>query len=386
MGRSVIATLPPTLARQRDELIDRAREATTPCDMFSEASTRLRRIVPFDAALWLATDPATGLPALPTLLENVTEDGGERCLAFWEREFLVEDVNLFRDLWRSETPAAALRARTDDRPARSARYREFLRPMGMGDELRGVLRTGQSRWGEICLLREKGRPSFTEQETAIVATLSTPLGEALRARARLIEAPSTGGPDGPGVMTVNASGTITSITDEARAWIDELPRYWRREAIERHPPSWVIATVAHARAIGQQRDHGTARVRLRTRTGRWLVCHASCLRDADGAIEATALVIEPAQAAEVLPIVVEAYELSRREKEVAQLLARGASTLEIARQLFISTHTVRDYVKAIFAKLGVSSRGELVAKLFAEHYGPLHMAESNVLVVEREAA
>jgi hypothetical protein len=29
---------------------------------------------------------------------------------------------------------------------------------------------------------------------------------------------------------------------------------------------------------------------------------------------------------------------------------------------------VRDYVKTVFAKVGVSSRSELVAKLFGEHY------------------
>jgi len=34
---------------------------------------------------------------------------------------------------------------------------------------------------------------------------------------------------------------------------------------------------------------------------------------------------------------------------------------------------VRDYIKSVFDKIGVSSRGELVAKLFAEHYAdPFH--------------
>ncbi len=34
---------------------------------------------------------------------------------------------------------------------------------------------------------------------------------------------------------------------------------------------------------------------------------------------------------------------------------------------------MRDYIKAVFDKVGVSSRGELVAKLFAEHYSdPFH--------------
>jgi DNA-binding CsgD family transcriptional regulator len=44
----------------------------------------------------------------------------------------------------------------------------------------------------------------------------------------------------------------------------------------------------------------------------------------------------------------------------------------MASELFLSAHTVRDYVKAIFQKVDVSSRGELVAKLFAEHYQPTH--------------
>ncbi len=46
----------------------------------------------------------------------------------------------------------------------------------------------------------------------------------------------------------------------------------------------------------------------------------------------------------------------------------GSDAVEIARTLFLSPHTVRDHLKAIFAKMGVGSRGELVARLFADHY------------------
>lgn len=52
------------------------------------------------------------------------------------------------------------------------------------------------------------------------------------------------------------------------------------------------------------------------------------------------------------------------------LIARGLTTGEIAARLFLSPHTVRDHVQAIFDKVDVSSRGELVAKLFAEHHAP----------------
>jgi len=86
-----------------------------------------------------------------------------------------------------------------------------------------------------------------------------------------------------------------------------------------------------------------------------------------------AVVIEPAQSAEIAPIVVEAYGLTPREREVVRGIARGLSTPDIAAELFLSSHTVRDYIKSVFEKVGVSSRGELTAKLFAEHYsGALH--------------
>lgn len=49
---------------------------------------------------------------------------------------------------------------------------------------------------------------------------------------------------------------------------------------------------------------------------------------------------------------------------------RRSAPSEIAAHLHLSAHTVRDHVKVVFEKVGVSSRGELVAKLFAEHYAP----------------
>jgi len=63
----------------------------------------------------------------------------------------------------------------------------------------------------------------------------------------------------------------------------------------------------------------------------------------------------------------EAYGLSEREIEVVIHLARGLATKETAAELSISPHTVRDHVKAIFAKTGFSTRGELVARVFSDH-------------------
>ena len=84
-----------------------------------------------------------------------------------------------------------------------------------------------------------------------------------------------------------------------------------------------------------------------------------------------ALIIEPAKAADVAPLIVEAYGLRPRELDVTRLIARGLGTSQIAAELHLSPHTVRDHVKAVFEKVGVSSRGELVARVFADHYAPV---------------
>ena len=55
--------------------------------------------------------------------------------------------------------------------------------------------------------------------------------------------------------------------------------------------------------------------------------------------------------------------LSKREKQVVSLLAEGLTNKEIARELSLSEHTVKNYLFKIFDKVEVSSRVELV--LFA---------------------
>jgi DNA-binding CsgD family transcriptional regulator len=371
----VPVTMPTEVRRRRNELVLRVQRVRDPATVFAEASTRLRRLVPFEAAVWLTTDPGTGLPTAPTLADNLVLDGEqEQCSQLWRREFLVEDVNSYRDLARAEVPAAALRATIAD-PRQSARYREFLDPLGFSDELRAVLRVGDSPWGAINLFRRRGQPPFTPAETELVASLSAPLGEALRVRARPDELLGRLVPDGrPGLLLFDRHGGLRSANEEARAWLAELPHEQDLPSdLSVGVPMWMLGTVFGALAVARGGGDGTARSRVRTRRGTWLVCHASLLCDADDVLTGVAVVIEPATAAEIAPIIVQAYDLTDREQQITHLIARGAGTAEIADELFLSAHTVRDHVKAIFQKVGVSSRGELVARLFAEFYEPAHL-------------
>ncbi|MDP8929510.1 MAG: helix-turn-helix transcriptional regulator, partial [Actinomycetota bacterium] len=111
-----------------------------------------------------------------------------------------------------------------------------------------------------------------------------------------------------------------------------------------------------------------ARVRVRLPSGRWLQVHAARLRAAGDGPRRTAVMLEPARRGDLAPLIIEMYELTPREREVTQLLVSGMPIDQIARSLWVSPHTVRDHVKAIFVKLGVNSRPELTAMLFHEHF------------------
>jgi DNA-binding CsgD family transcriptional regulator len=221
-------------------------------------------------------------------------------------------------------------------------------------ELRATFNAGGRGWGLLHLNRAGTAHGFTDAEVGFVATIAPVVGRALRLS--LISHPArSGAGSAPGMAIVDAGNRLVSATSEAVAWFDELESVYRLPDM----PSEVMVAAQEARARG-----GATRTRARTRGGVWLLIHASCLRGADG----VAIVIEPAKASEIAPLIVDAYELTPREVDVTRALARGLTTNEIARELHLSRYTVQDHLKAVYEKTGVSGRGELVAKMFADHY------------------
>lgn len=169
--------LPPHIQRRSDNIAAAARRATDAAEVFEAASVRLRDMIPFDAAMWHPTDPATGLPSAAPRLDGIFDS--RACVPYWELEFLADDVNQFHDLARSPVPVGTLRTSTGDRQMRSPRFRQFL-ATHVGDELRAVLRVDDRPWGAVTVLRNADRSPFSERDVAIVADLSRPLAMALR--------------------------------------------------------------------------------------------------------------------------------------------------------------------------------------------------------------
>jgi DNA-binding CsgD family transcriptional regulator len=257
-----------------------------------------------------------------------------------------------------------------------------MRPQGYADELRAVFRHGGLTWGVVGLYREPSRPAFDAADVAVMKGISATVASGLRSHVKEMS-PWLGQPQAPGLIVVDRDGHAVSANAEAVHWMREL---WpiSTELLDAEPsaielfelrtrdltvPTPLFALVARARAVADGRERVPARLRLRDRRGRWLVLHASALsgpsQPGGGSV---ALVIEAAKSAEIAPIIIEAYALTARERDVLGAIARGGSTAEIAAELFLSPHTVRDYVKTVFEKFGVSSRSELVARLYGEHY------------------
>jgi len=61
-----------------------------------------------------------------------------------------------------------------------------------------------------------------------------------------------------------------------------------------------------------------------------------------------------------LDLICQQYSISRREREIAELILQGKSNKEIEHRLFISLHTVKNHIYNLYQKLGINSRGQLV--------------------------
>jgi len=331
-----------------------------------ESMKRLRTVIPIDLSFFTTVDPATLLftgAVVDEILQRATPQ-------FIENEFFQDDVNKCAWMARSNTSVVNLIQATQGELEQSQRYREILAPLALGDELRAVLITGGACWGFMCLHRDQSRPQFTLTEAAYLARLTPHLAEGLRKALLLNSRTALEMPDEPGLLLLAEDLSVVAITPAAERWLAEVGEAdWPHKQALPYAVSAVVARLqALERNIDAQPDL-VPRVRLRTASGHWLVLHASRLsgQRAQGQI---AVIFEVARPAEVAPLIVQAYDLSKRESEILQLVARGLSTAEIAETFHISSNTVQDHLKAIFEKVGVRSRRELVGQLFAQQYQP----------------
>jgi DNA-binding CsgD family transcriptional regulator len=331
-------------------------------DAFFEAADRaLADVLQFDSSCWLSLDPATLLPTS----HFTREIGSDHLMELAANEFLEEDVNKFVDLARQAKPVGILSQATVGDLRRSARYVRVLAPHGYqdGDELRAMFVDGETSWGCVALHRRHG--TFSEHEAASVAAVGGYLATGIRRAILAADRQAADGSGQPGLILLSADGSLESTSAAASQWLEGvLDSTGTPDAV----PLIILSLADKARQASNGLADEVATARLPTRAGGWLVVHASMLDgEPDGRV---AVMLQPAHEPQIAPMIVEAHGLTDREREVTRLIMQGLSTREIADCLHVTAYTVQDHVKAIFAKVGVQSRRELVAQLFLRYYAP----------------
>ena len=349
----------------REDIHSLLHRGLAPDGYAREVSRVMRRAIPFDGLCLLTLDPATLLPTREFVKNGLPEPAIVR---MGEIEVGDEpDFNKFASLAHSASRAATLSAATGGKLDRSVRHREVRRPNGFGDELRAALVGDTGTWGGLTLIREVGRAGFTIDDARLVSSVSGHLAEGLR-RALLIEGLSASGAPDPfvGLVMLADDGSVETADAAGRSWLTELNAGRRADSLP--PAIRAVAQRARTIAAGETVDGPVARARVRTAAGHWLLVHGSVL--GDGAEARVAIILEAARAPELAPLIASAYGLTERERAVTELIARGLPTRIIALELGVSPYTVQDHVKAVFEKVHVTSRGELVARLFLDHNAP----------------
>jgi DNA-binding CsgD family transcriptional regulator len=358
-----LSTVATSSERVREDLVRLVHRGADVREFSLGAARILARAVPFEAMCVGTVDPATLVPTGAVVENVVLPTAAYSRLA--EIEFRGEDFNAFRSLSLSQRHTATLSQATGGVLHRSERHREIRCPHGIGDELRAALVDGRTTWGDLTLLRGADSEPFSPADTGLVEAVTRHLAEGLR-RAVLLDrdAPRpVDGEDAAGVVVLAPDGSTVFADEVAAAWIDELGG-------DGSVPPAVAAVASRARTavVGLASDGRIARARMRTESGRWLVVRASVLADEPGAH--VAVMIEPARLHDLAPLIADAFRLTEREREVTRLVARGLPTDAIAARMFLSPWTVQDHLKAIFEKAGVTTRGELVARVFFAQRAP----------------
>lgn len=327
--------------------------------VLNECLAALHDVTDFRWAALMTVDPQTILPTAG-VVEGFTPDA---CGPFWDIELVWPGYNKFTSLARSTNPVATLDDATDGDLNRSPAYTQLYSTLGVDDELRAAFVLGSSCWGIVSLLRESGRGTFPSADVDDVRQLSRFIARALR-RALLHDEARRG--SHAAIVFVDANNRIVEGTVEARQLLEEVRgvHFHHGTVEDSELPGMLLALVTRAR-FNQAGLHVTTRVR--GASGTWFRVAAARMTGDAGHV---ALIIEPARTSDLVPIVLEGFGLSEREVEIVGYLARGLSSQDIAAELSISAHTVRDHVKAVLRKCGAANRGDLVARLFTNHIQP----------------
>jgi DNA-binding CsgD family transcriptional regulator len=354
-----------TAERVRRDIEVIARAGLDTDHFLAEAVSSLERAVPHVGACVAHLDPSTRLNTAAHKFGDLV--GRDEHDAQWGLlEFATHNPVAMVELAARAIPAVAVQQwnRAEEQP--TSRIDDFMRPnFGYGDELRTVFRDGDQVWGGVSLFRGVSDEPFDAADVALMSTLSSAF--ALGMRTGLLAGFMSSAPvaaTGPAVLVVGADDTIRQMSAGAEERVAELTTSTEL------PTGVVAALVGSARRYAAGAIDRPPRCRMRGRNGMWLILHATTMSARGTETGDVVVTIDEARPPEIVPLVVAAFDLTPRERDVTLLVLQGVETKEIAARLHVTPYTVQDHLKSIFEKAQVRSRRELIARIYFDQYVP----------------
>ncbi|AHK34785.1 helix-turn-helix transcriptional regulator [Rhodococcus opacus] len=331
--------------------------------LWRDASDVVAGVVPYYwTPCWFTLDPVS------MLMTSHYHFGMDEFPGEWlAAEYYEDDVQSVPDVMRSAEGISTLHEAAHGDPSGSPRWRRN-RTLGGDQELIARLRTRSGEtWGALSLYRDEGMPMFSETEKSFVQEIAPVLACGARRALLCGQAEEPEYADSPGLLVLDENWNIESATPGVDRWMVDLPGGdWDRGEL----PAAVITLAGRVLRCVEDRDRlgDVAISRVLSRSGAWLVLHGACLTSTGR--RRIAVIVEPAHPSRLYPLLMSAYGLTEREKEVTSMVLQGASTSQISAELHVSAQTVQQHLKSIFDKTGVHSRRDLVGKVFFHHYEP----------------
>jgi DNA-binding CsgD family transcriptional regulator len=339
--------------RARRDIAALAASGLGVSELHAAAISVVGRQVSSDLTCWATLDPETLV--ISTMTNGAARIPPEYEPRLAEAEYGANQPHSFATLARRRETVAKLSEMSESDRRRSARLHNVWRPLGLNQELRLMFQIDGVCWGAAGMARAGG--DFTDRETDFLSTVAPTVATATRLAVR---SDAHGWPTSghPAIVVVGGRGELRAVTPAAREWQDRLN--------EISPGRFLL--MMRLMAMGARAaPSGGFRVRLRAAQGQWAVLHASPLIGEED--DQVAVTIEHATGEALMGLLLAAYGLTPREREICHEVIGGRPTAEIAGHLFISVNTVQDHLKSVFAKVGVRSRGELVARLRPDRPG-----------------
>lgn len=257
-----------------------------------------------------------------------------------------------------------------DRRRRDPFINEFLRPRGVFDTATAFLDDTEEGYARLLVFRDQRQGDFKQSELRDFDRALPYLRAAAMVSRGSLQTTSKRRAEpfdrrGEPVLYLGPDGRVIEVNAAAEDLSGRPVRLINRRLVA----EWRLDQLRLDRALTTTLVE--ARPSLVTLSGAASTIMALLLpvggdaRDVFQAVAAVAVLIEPARRRGLdeaaIGLLNQAADLTAREIDVVRLVGTGRSPRQAADELGIAYGTIRNHLKAAFAKLGVHSQGELVA-------------------------